>query len=159
MAFHPGYWNRGVANDSSGYNYSAWNKLHRGAGVAQHVKSDPRPLPRATESIDLEPQLRLICPVGGMIVFSAAHMHSSVPNTSGVTRFSVDFRTVHEADVASGAGAPKCDESCAGTTMRDYLRVADLARLPEELIARYDDGTVSAGEAVYDPGRQDMSST
>ena len=48
---------------------------------------------------ELDPQIRLICPVGGLVLFSAAQMHSSVPNTSGVTRFSIDFRTVHLDDV------------------------------------------------------------
>ena len=41
------------------------------------------------ETMELDPQIRLICQVGGIILFSAAQMHSSVPNTSGVTRFSM----------------------------------------------------------------------
>ena len=35
MAFHPRYWNEGVANSSAGYNYYTWNKLHRGESVAR----------------------------------------------------------------------------------------------------------------------------
>ena len=72
MAFHPRYWSEPVANSSAGYNYYTWNKLHRGANVAKLTKEDPRPLPRATESIAIDPQTRLICPVGGLILFSAA---------------------------------------------------------------------------------------
>ena len=104
MAFHPRYWSEPVKNSSAGYNYYTWNKLHRGENVAKLVKEDPRPLPRATEPMELDPQIRLICPVGGLILFSAAQMHSSVPNTSGVTRFSIDFRTVHLDDVVERAG-------------------------------------------------------
>jgi hypothetical protein len=151
MAFHPGYWNRAVTNSSEGYNYYEWNKLYRGAGIAQMVKEDPRPLPRATEPVQLEPQLRLLCPVGGMILFSGAQMHSSVPNTSGKTRFSIDFRTVHVEDAAQRRGAPKCDEHCTGTTMRDYLRGTDFSRLPDPLIALYDDDTSARGSVLYDP--------
>lgn len=151
MAFHPPYWGRAVKNDSSGYNYYTWNKMYRGDAVARIVKEETRPLPRATETIAIEPQLRLVCPVGGALVFSGAQMHSSVPNTSGRTRFSIDFRTVHVDDVRSGRGAPKADEACTGTTMRDYLRCTDLARLPDELVALYDDGTVDRGEATYRP--------
>jgi len=63
-----------------------------------------------------------------------------VPNSSGRTRISVDFRTVSRADVEAGRGAPNVDSHCTGTTMRDYLRVSDLERLPAEVIAPYDAG-------------------
>ena len=75
-----------------------------------------------------------------MMVFSGAQLHSSVPNTSGRTRFSVDFRTVHRADVESRQRCPNVDSHCTGTTMRDYLRVSDLERLPAERSRRYDAG-------------------
>ena len=109
MAFHPRYWSEPVKNSSAGYNYYLWNKLHRGEKVAKLVKEDTRPLPKASEPIELDPQIRLICPVGGLILFSAAQMHSSVPNTSGLTRFSIDFRTVHRDDVVRQRGAPNVD--------------------------------------------------
>ena len=154
MAFHPNYWNRAVMNDSHGYNYYQWNKLYRGPSVANLVKEETRPLPRATEAVEIEPQLRLLCPVGGMIIFSGAQMHSSVPNTSGKTRFSIDFRHVHLGDVAAQRGAPRSDEACTGTTLRDYLRGTDHSQIPDEVIALYDDGTAGSGEAVYRPGRE-----
>lgn len=151
MAFHPRYWNQPVENSSSDYNYYVWNQKYRGENVAKLVKSDPRPLPRATEPMDLDPQTRLICPVGGVLLFSGAQMHSSVPNTSGVTRFSIDFRTVHLDDAAARRGAANIDAACTGTVMRDYLRCSDLARIPEDVIGLYDDGTETDGELVYVP--------
>jgi hypothetical protein len=151
MAFHPRYWTQPVKNSSAGYNYYTWNKLYRGEGVAKLVKEDPRPLPRATEPMELDPQIRLICPVGGVILFSGAQMHSSVPNTSGVTRFSIDFRTVHLNDAIALRGAPNIDAACTGTVMRDYLRGTDFAKLPDDVIALYDDDTVAEGELVYMP--------
>ena len=151
MAFHPSYWGHAVRNDSAGYNYYAWNKQHRGDAVSRIIKNETRPLPKATEPIAIEPQLRLICPVGGVLIFSGAQMHSSVPNTSGRTRFSIDFRTVHVDDVRERRGAPKVDEACTGTTMRDYLRCTDLARIPDALVALYDDGSVGQGSAIYQP--------
>jgi hypothetical protein len=149
MAFHPRYFAQAVANDSAGYNYYTWNATHRGGHVAGYTKSDPRPLPRPTEPLELEPQLRLVPPVGGMMIFAGGQMHSSVPNTSGLTRYSIDFRTVHALDVAEKRGTPNVDCHCTGTTMRDYLRVTDGARLPEELIALYDDGTGEGGKLIY----------
>ena len=77
------------------------------------------------------------------MLFSAAQLHSTVPNTCGVTRYSIDFRTVHLDDVCSRNGAPNIDSACTGTTLRDYIRAADFAHLPEEAIALYHDGTES----------------
>src|SRR5579859_5997265 len=151
MAFHPRYFSQAVANDSAGYNYYAWNQAHRGNHVAQYTNKDPRPLPRPTEPIEMEPQIRLVVPVGGLIIFSGGQMHSSVPNTSGVTRFSIDFRTVHLDDVVGRRGAPNVDSHCTGTTMRDYLRATDLERLPEDVVRAYDDGTAVLGKAIYQP--------
>lgn len=153
MAFHPGYWNRPVRNNSRDYNYYVWNKLHRGPQVASILSNDARPLPRAEEPLQVDPQIRVVCPVGGLLLFSGAHMHSSVPNTSGQTRYSIDFRTVHRGDAEAGRGAPRTDEACTGTTMRDYLRGTDLSRLPDEVVALYDDGTAETGAAIYAPGR------
>jgi hypothetical protein len=150
MAFHPRYFHQAVSNSSAGYNYYRWNEDHRGQHVAGYTNSDPRPLPKPTEPVELNPQVRLVVPVGGIIVFSGGQMHSSVPNTSGVTRFSIDFRTVHADDVATRRGAPNVDSHCTGTTMRDYLRMTDLARIPDELIALYDDETQQGGRLVYE---------
>ena len=147
MAFHPKYWNRMLKNSSKGYNYYKWNLEHRGDHVGQFLKEDPRPLPKPTEPVELDPQLRLIVPAGGVILFSGAQMHSSVPNTSGKTRFSIDFRVVNLEDVASMRGASHTDEECTGTTMRDYLRATDLAHIPENLVALYDDETTNSGNS------------
>jgi len=150
MAFHPAYWNRAVRNNSSDFNYYTWNQQSRGDHVAKFIKADPRPLPRATEALALDPQVRLVVPAGGLVLFSGAQMHSSVPNTSGRTRFSIDFRVVNRDDVANRQGAPRVDEACTGTTMRDYLRGTDLERLPEDLVALYDDGTAADGKLIYE---------
>ena len=66
-------------------------------------------------------------------------MQSSVPHTSGKTRFSSDFRVVNVDDVAAKRGAPPVDEECTGTTLRDFLRVTDLTCIPDDLVALYDD--------------------
>ena len=89
----------------------------------------------------MDPQIRLICEVGAAYQLSAAQLHSTVPNMAGVTRYSVDFRTVHLDDVRSRSGAPNIDSECTGTTMGDYLRATDFEHLPAEAIEPYFDGT------------------
>jgi len=136
MALHPHYFGRPIRNGSSSYNYQRWNQESR-FNAAQHVKVDTRVQPRPEESIELDPQFRLVCPVATAYEFSAAHLHSTVPNTSGVIRYSIDFRTVHLDDVLARSGADNVDSACTGTTIGDYLRGSDFAHLPQEAVELY----------------------
>jgi hypothetical protein len=139
MAFHPRYWSRPVKNGSRHYDYAEWNRSNR-FEAAKHIGVDTRVQPRPEEELDLSDDLRIVCGAGDLVVFSAAQLHSSVENTSGRTRFSIDFRTVQMADVRAGRGAPNVDSECTGTTMRDYLRLRDLAHVPAEWVRRYERG-------------------
>ncbi len=95
-----------------------------------------QPVPE--EEVELVPQIRPICKPGGIILFSGSQLHSSVPNTSGRTRFSIDLRTVHLGDAMDGRSAPNIDGESTGTTMGDYLRVSDLEHVPADVVAAYD---------------------
>lgn len=151
MAFHPRYWTQPVKNGSIGYNYYEWNKESR-KNAAQHVKTDTRQQPHPEEPMELDPQIRIVGQVGGIVIFSAAQMHSTIPNTTGRTRWSIDFRTVHLDDVVAKRGAPNVDSACTGTALRDFLRASDRACLPEEIVAPYD--TLPPSEdavLVFDP--------
>ncbi len=139
MAFHPRYFSRTVRNTSSTYNYQEWNRTSR-FNAAQQIGADTRPQPKALEPVELEPDIRLLPPPGGVILFSSAQLHSTVPNTSGRTRFSIDFRVVNLDDVQGLRGAANVDSRCTGTTMGDYLRCTDLAHLPAEATSAYDNG-------------------
>ena len=134
MALHPHYFGRAIKNGSSGYNYQKWNEESR-YNAANHVKVDTRVQPHAEEPIELEPQIRLVCPVGGTYQFSAAQLHSTAPNTSPVVRYSIDFRTVHVDDLIGQVGAANADSACTGTTIGDYLRGTDLAHFPDGAFA------------------------
>ncbi len=137
MAFHPHYWDTPVKNGSRDYNYAQWNLTSRQI-ASQFIKSDTRKQPKPEESMELDPQIRIVQPPGSILLFSAAQMHSSVPNTSGKTRFSIDFRSVHIDDVEQRRGATNVDSDCTGTCMGDYLRGTDFSHVPEELIKMYD---------------------
>ena len=150
MAFHPQYWNRKVRNGSQTFNYYTWNAEGR-ADAAKHIKADTRQQPKAEEPMDLDQQLRIVCGPGDMILFSAAQMHSTVSNTAGFTRYSIDFRTVSLDDLRIGAGAPNVDSACTGTSLRDFMRGVDLTRLPEDLVAQYDSESETEGVRVYQP--------
>ncbi len=134
MVFHPAYFDRGVDNVSSRYNHAEWMDKNR-AEAAKHVKSDTRPLPEIRQEIDTSSDIRIQCEEGGLLLFSASHLHSTSPNHSGHTRFSVDFRMVNLEDVVSGRGAPNVDNESVGTTLGEYMRVSDLGPIPESVVA------------------------
>lgn len=150
LAFHPQYFSRAVKNSSANYNYYRWNAQSR-ATAAKYIKADTREQPKPEEPMELDPQIRIIGKPGTVILFSAAQMHSTVPNTAGQVRYSIDFRTVNIDDAKAGRGAQNVDSACTGTTMRDYLRVSDLTHIPDEIVALYDDGTVEEGIPVFPP--------
>jgi hypothetical protein len=150
MAFHPRYWRQGVKNGSHDFNYYRWNAESR-KNAAQHIGRDTRVQPHAEEPLELEPEVRFVVPPGGVIVFSGAQLHSTVPNTTNMVRWSIDFRTVNVDDLASKRGAPNVDSASTGTSLRDFLRVADLAPIPEDIVAAYDDGVPVGGVAVFKP--------
>lgn len=150
MAFHPRYWTEPVKNGSAEFNYYEWNSTGR-ASAAQHIKSDTRKQPKPEQHMELDPQVRLVHEPGGVILFSAAQMHSTVPNNSGKTRFSIDFRTVHVEDVKTKYGAPNIDNKSTGTSLRDFLRGSDLTPMPEEIVAEYEPELAAEGVLVYRP--------
>jgi hypothetical protein len=137
FAFHPKYWDTPVANSSDEYNHYEWNKVGR-ANASKEIKADTRKQPKPTEPLDLEPELRVVCPPGGLLLFSGAHLHSTVPNSSGRSRFSIDFRTAHLDELKTLGGAPSIDRHCTGTTLFELRRASDLSPVPEDVIRLYD---------------------
>ncbi len=147
FAFHPRYWNEAVPNGSSDYNHYEWNKVGR-AQAAKQVTIDTRKQPKATVPLDLEPDVRVVCPPGGVLLFSGAQLHSTVPNTSGRSRFSIDFRTAHHDDLATLGGPPGIDRQCTGTTLFELRRASNLDPVPAEIIRLYDPNPPSDGEGL-----------
>ena len=151
FAFHPKYWDAPVKNSSNEYNHYEWNKTGR-ANASKEVKADTRKQPKPTEELELEPEIRVVVPPGGLILFSGAHLHSTVPNTSGRSRFSVDFRTANLDELKAMGGAPNLDRECTGTTLFELRRASDLAPVPEEVIRLYDPNPPEDREGlVYKP--------
>jgi hypothetical protein len=137
MAFHLRYFDDPVKNSSSEYDYDEWNRTGR-QQAAQQIKKETRKQPEAQEELELSPDVRVITPVGGILIFSGAQMHSTVPNTTRRTRFSIDFRTVNLDDLLNGNAAPNVDSECTGTTLRDFVRAADLYPLDDDIVSRYE---------------------
>ena len=126
MSFFPAYFDQPAPNSSAGFDYDEWCRVGRQLATEQ-VGEDTRNHPLPEVPIDITSELRIAGAVGEPIVFSAAQLHATADNVSGVTRFSVDFRTVSLYDLEQGRGAPNVDCAATGTTLGDFLRMSDLA--------------------------------
>ncbi len=122
---------------SNKFDYDEWCRVGRQLATSQ-IGADTRTHPLPLEEVRTEDELRVICNSAEVILFSAAHLHATVPNTAG-TNFdsAIDFRTINAHDVENAAGAPSIDNSSQGTTLRDFLNAADFGALPEKLIEEY----------------------
>jgi hypothetical protein len=124
IALHAEYFDCAVANDSAAYDHFRCRSVRPG-GV----------LPGPTEPVDLLASTTFVVPVGGILEFSGQHLHSDVPNTSGRTRFSIDFRTIAVDDVRAGLGARNLDGRATGSSIRDFVSAGDLSPMPDDVVA------------------------
>jgi hypothetical protein len=150
MAFHPEYFDKPIKNGSSEFNYYEWNSVGR-KDASKHIKTDTRKQPKPEEPLKLDPQVRMVLPAGSVVLFAAAHLHSTVPNTAGRARYSIDFRTVNLDDVKAKRGAKNIDSHCHGTSLRDFMKGADLSRMPEDIVKLYDDVEAPEEAKVFKP--------
>jgi hypothetical protein len=131
MSIFPEYWSTPVKNSSIEFDYTEWCTVGRRLATSQ-VKEDTRKHPLPLEPVSLNSELRVAGTKGDLILFSASHLHATAPNQSGMTRFSIDFRSVNLRDIESGSGAPNIDALASGTTIGDFIRASDFS--PMKLI-------------------------
>lgn len=131
MSFDLQNFDQPVPNTSGTFDYYRINaqRLTTAASVTREQQARPG-------AVDHQPANDLIVlpPPGGILLFSGAQLHTSIPNTSGRARYSIDFRTVDARDLAAGRGAPLVDVYCTGTAVRDFVNVADGRSFDEELV-------------------------
>ncbi len=153
MGFDTTAFSAAVANNSAGFDYYQANKER--ANVSQHTKSDPRSRPGAFEwSTDTETVL-LPAP-GSIILFSGSHLHRTIPNTSALSRYSIDFRTINEPDVIAGIGAKQVDVESTGTALRDFVRLSDGTRLDETVVRNaYPEVPPEDAMLIFEPSTND----
>ena len=131
MSFDLASFARAVPNTSDGFDYYRINAQR--ANTAKSVGKEAQARPAASGH---EPGVDVI-PVpapGQVLLFSGAQLHKSIPNTSGLARYSVDFRTVDTRDVQAGIGAPLADAQCTGTAIRDFVNIKDESAFDESLV-------------------------
>ena len=120
MAFYGEYWGKPLKNTSA-----QWDLEEIRAG-----RVDAPVVPEPTETVRTASELRPVIEPGDLLCFSGAHLHASVPNTTGVARFSVEVRTVDAGDAADGRGAPNVDGEAPRVASGWFRHVEDGTPLP-----------------------------
>jgi len=120
IAFYPAYWEKPLKNTSR-----EWDLEEIRAG-----RSSAPVVPEPTETVNTTSELRSVIEPGDLLCFSGAHLHASVPNTTGVARFSVEVRTVDTGDAADGRGAPNLDGEAPRVASGWFHHVGDGMPLP-----------------------------
>jgi hypothetical protein len=108
VCFYPDYFGNPITNSSCEFDYAAWKGFQNTANTSFPAPLMALPLPKA---IPLE--------AGAFLIFSAAQLHQTRPFTSGMIRFSLDFRAICLEDQE---GAPDPDNASKGSALVDYLR-------------------------------------
>lgn len=119
MVIYPAHWERPIANTSADWDFDDL-RARRKRG------DDSYPLlPVATEPVDRTSAWPVVIEPGDLLCFSGAHLHASVPNTTGVTRFSTEVRTVNIEDVRADRGAPNVDGAAPRQPLEWFRSLAD----------------------------------
>lgn len=114
IAFYPEYWQNSLKNTSAD-----WDLEELRVGK-------PLPLvPEPSEYVSTSSEIRVILDPGDLLCFSGAHLHASVPNNTGIPRFSVEFRSANAEDEARGLGAPNPDGYAPHTALGWFRHVQD----------------------------------
>jgi hypothetical protein len=133
MNFDLASFDRAVPNTSDGFDYYQNNagRMTTATGVTREVQARPG-------AVDHKPaqELVILPAPGEVLLFSGNQLHASTPNTSGRARFSVDFRIVSVPDLLAGRGAQLVDAYCTGTSIRDFVNVADESRFDEDTVVK-----------------------
>ena len=154
MSFDLASFGRPVPNTSGDFDYYENNsrRLSTAKSIGRETQARPAAIGH-TPSLDVTP---LPAP-GELLLFSGAQLHKSVPNMSGLARYSVDFRTVDTRDLRDGRGAPLADAYCTGTAVRDFVSVKDESAFDEDLVRSIFGAPPAGAHLVFSTGDADRA--
>ncbi len=140
MEIYPALWRQALRNSSPAFDLPEV--------IGRRRKAEAAPLdvdaviPHVSEAVDPALGRPVLIEPGDILAFSGAHAHRSVPNATGLSRLSLDTRTLWIADVEAGRGAANLDGAAFWQAPGWFRRLSDGTRLSDLLgcarIARYD---------------------
>lgn len=131
MAIYPELWSRPAPNTTRSFDLAAVIARSREGG--RNAVNADEAIPHVVPGVDLGPAVPVVIAPGDLLLFSAAHAHAGVPNHTGLTRISLETRTVLIADVRAGRGAPNIDGEAPWMAPGWFRRVSDGVKLSDIL--------------------------
>jgi hypothetical protein len=125
FVFFPKYFQRPVPNDSDVFDYDEWIRNGWSLKIGWQNKESglTARYPGVTGEVDLASRVGFSCRSGEVLLFAGSHFHQTNQNTTGRTRFSLDFRTADRRDVEASRGAPNVDNRSRGSVFCDYVEL------------------------------------
>jgi hypothetical protein len=125
--FYPERFRAPVDNDSEVFDYGDWVRdgWELKIGWQKLAAGLEARYPRAAPGAAFGRAVGFACRDAENLVFSGAHLHATLPQATGRTRFSLDFRIVDLDDHAAGLGAPDVDNRSRGSSLPDYIHPQD----------------------------------
>ena len=128
MSMYVDFFQKPVENGSGNWDYDQWVKNSRFA-AAQNIGIEARLHPVPLQDLGNTVDLRFVQNAGDLMLFSTCQLHATARNESELIRFSYDLRTLHVEDLQQARGPKNIDGKATGSTLKDFLRVSDLAPL------------------------------
>ena len=130
FAFLPALFDQPIPNDSADFDLAEVMARRRsGTASSDRGRMAPRPL----APIDPAQGTPVLINPGEIIAFSAQHAHVGVVNRTGLTRISLETRTLRISDHRVGRGAPNVDGRARWTAYGLFRRLSDGRPLAELL--------------------------
>jgi hypothetical protein len=126
FAIHPRLWDVPIPNNSVDFDLADVMERLR---TAPETVSSGQLAPRPTHAVDPEGGVPVVLEPGEIIAFSSAHAHAGVPNHTGLTRISLETRTVSISDVRARHGAPNADGRARWVAPGIFRRLSDARSL------------------------------
>jgi hypothetical protein len=126
FAIYPRLWDVPIPNNSVDFDL---------ADVMKRLRTKPETVgpgqlaPRPTQAVDSALGVPIVLDPGEIIAFSGAHAHVGVPNHTGLTRISLETRTVSISDVRAQRGAPNVDGEARWVAPGLFRRLSDMSAL------------------------------
>lgn len=107
ITFYPDYWSQPLANNTAQWRFTDYQASRKQSAPERSVAYPSAPSP--SEAVDERNAVQLMLNPGDVLNFASAHLHASAINTTQRTRFSVEMRTICQADLEAGRFAPNVD--------------------------------------------------
>ena len=128
FVFYPDWFDRPVNNNSEAFDYDEWTRQGASKRIGWQNRDHGATQLYPGHIGELQPGevLSFAARAGEIVLFAGAHFHQTRKQSTGQTRFSIDFRTVALNDHAKGIGAPNVDNRSRGSALRDYVQPGSL---------------------------------